>query len=115
MCLDYPDLSKDKSFKANLGVNFNKDSQFTNLLELSNLQKKGAFVNSLSELKVKEGDEEKPYFDKDFLISRFLGLTPDQVRINKEYKEREEKAASKSKEKEGEKAEEGTAAPEIKL
>lgn len=115
MCLDYPDLSKDKSFKANLGVNFNKDSQFTNLLELSNLQKKGAFVNSLSELKVKEGDEEKPYFDKDFLISRFLGLTPDQVRINKEYKEREEKAASKTKEKEGEKAEEGTAAPEIKL
>jgi hypothetical protein len=60
------------------------------------------FINGLAEIKVKIGEEESSYFDKEFLINRYLGITPDQSRINEEYKKREEKEAEKAKKKEGE-------------
>jgi hypothetical protein len=92
MCLDNPELSKDRSFKANMGLVFNKDSEFEDMVELSNYTKRSAFIASLDELKVKVGEEDKPYFDNDFLIQRFLGMNPDQLKLNKLYKEREAKA-----------------------
>jgi hypothetical protein len=98
MCLDFPELTKDRSFKANLGLNFKKESEFSNLLQLAGLTKRGDFVKALSEMKIKEGEEEKPYFDKDFLISRYLGLTPDQIMENEGYKKREEKKEEKKEE-----------------
>jgi hypothetical protein len=58
----------------------------------------------MGEIKVKIGDEEKPYFDKDFLVERFLQLTPDQARTNFSYKEKEAKVTEK-------KPEEGEAEP----
>ena len=50
---------------------------------------------------MKVGEEEKPYFDKDFLIRRFLPLSKDEFDKNKVYKEDEAKEAEKSKKKEG--------------
>ena len=119
MCLDFPELAKDRSFKANLGVSFTRDSQFNDLVELTNLQKRADFVKAMGEIKYKAGEEEKPYFDKDFLVQRFLGLTPDQARMNEIYKEREAKEAEKKPE--GESTEAGTEAggeekePEVTL
>jgi hypothetical protein len=52
-------------------------------------------------MKIKEGEEEKSYFDPDFLVQRFLGMSPDQIKMNKKYKEKEEKAAKKEKPEEG--------------
>jgi hypothetical protein len=49
----------------------------------------------MGEIKYKVGEEEKPYFDKDFLVKRFLNLTPDQVAMNKKYKDIEAKEAGK--------------------
>ena len=104
MCLEFPELAKDRSFKSNLGLNFVRDSQFNDLVELTNLQKRADFVKAMGEIKVKIGDEEKPYFDKDFLVERFLQLTPDQARTNFSYKEKEAKVTEK-------KPEEGEAEP----
>jgi hypothetical protein len=119
MCLDFPELAKDRHFKANLGLNFTRESEFNELLELQNLQKRGAFVQGLGEMKYKEGEEEKSYFDKDFLVQRFLNLTPDQIRMNKKYKEAEAKSAEASSAKPAEGAEEEekgeTEQPEVTL
>lgn len=101
MCLDYPELAKDRSFKVNLGLQFYKDSQFEEIVELSNYKKRTEFITGLLELKTKVGEEEKTYFDNDFLIQRFLGLTPDQFKLNEEYKKREEKEAEKASKEEG--------------
>jgi hypothetical protein len=64
------------------------------------------------------GEEEKAYFDSDYLIQRFLGLTPDQLAANESYKKKEAKAAPKAEGAEGEAApaegEEGEA-PEVTL
>jgi hypothetical protein len=45
---------------------------------------------------MKIGETETPYFDKEFLINRYLGITPDQAKTNEEYKKREEKEAGKA-------------------
>jgi hypothetical protein len=108
MCLDYPDLVKDRSFKTNLGLNFVRESEFNDLVELANLVKRGDFIKSLADMKIKVGEEEQPYFDKDFLIQRFLKLTPEQIEANAVYKENEAKEAEKKGGgKEGEKPAEG--------
>lgn len=99
MCLDFPELSKDRMFKANLGLSFCSENQFEELLDLSHLTKATTFITALGDMKYKEGEEEKPYFDKDFLIRRYLPLSRDEFEKNKVYKEREAKAAAKAAEK----------------
>lgn len=96
MCLDYPELSKDRNFKANIGLNFYRDSEFEEMVELTGFQKRSEFIKGLAELKVKIGDQEKAYFDNDFLIQRFLGLNPDLVKSNEKYREEEKKQAEKA-------------------
>jgi hypothetical protein len=91
MCLDYPELAKDRNFRANIGLIFNKDSEFEDLVELDNFTKRSTFITGLGGLVTKVGEEDKPYFDKDFLIQRFLGMNPDQLNMNKKYKEKEAK------------------------
>jgi hypothetical protein len=69
----------------------------------------------MGEIKVKVGDEEKPYFDKDFLAERFLQLTPDQARTNFAYKEKEAKATEKKPEGEEKKSGGEEKEPEVTL
>jgi hypothetical protein len=109
MCLDFPELSKDRSFKANLGLDYYSENQFSKLLDLSHLTKATDFVTSLGDMKMKVGEEEKSYFDKDFLIRRFLPLSKDEFDKNKIYKEKEAKEAEKTKKEkpEGEEGKEG--------
>ena len=108
MCLDFPELSRDRSFKTNLGLDFHRESEFEEMVQLTNFSKRSEFIKGLGELKVKIGEEEKAYFDNDYLIQRFLGLTPDQLASNESYKKKEAKAAPKA---EGAEGAEGEAAP----
>ncbi len=96
MCLDHPELARDRNFKTNLSLNYHKESEFEEMVELTNFKKRSEFINGLLELKIKVGEEEKDYFDKNFLVQRFLGLTPDQFQLNEKYKEQEEKEAKKA-------------------
>jgi hypothetical protein len=118
MCLDFPELSRDRSFKTNLGLDFHRESEFEEMVQLTNFSKRSEFIKGLGELKIKIGEEEKAYFDNDYLIQRYLGLTPDQLAANESYKKREAKEAPKAEGAEGEAApaegEEGEA-PEVTL
>jgi hypothetical protein len=66
-------------------------------------------------MKYKEGEEEKPYFDKDFLIRRFLPLSRDEFEKNKSYKEKAAKEAEKAKKEAGGAEEGGAEAGSITL
>jgi hypothetical protein len=113
MCLDYPELAKDRNFKANIGLNYNRDLEFEEQVEMTNLKKKGEFITSLADLKIKAGEEDVPYFDNDFLIQRFLGMSPDQLKLNEIYIKNEAKAApAPVPAAGGEPAPDGEAAPE---
>jgi hypothetical protein len=107
MCLDFPELSKDRSFKANLGLDFVRENLFEELIQLQNYTKRTDFITSLGSMNQKIGEAETPYFDKEFLIKRFLGITMDEFRKNEKYKEDEEKEAKKAEKEGGEPAAEG--------
>lgn len=95
MCLKYPELAKDKSFKTNLGLKYHRDNPFNEQVQMATYQKRTEFITGLGELKTKMGEAEVPYFDNGFLIERFLGLNPDLIRLNEKYKKKDEKEAEK--------------------
>jgi len=104
MCLDHPDLAKDRNFKSKLGLNYNRESELEEMIQMGGFTKRIEFINGLAEIKMKIGETESSYFDREFLINRYLGITPDQAKVNEDYKKKEEKEAEKAP-KEG--AEEG--------
>jgi hypothetical protein len=93
MTQDFPELDNDPIFRSQLGLKFNSDNQFGESKEIEQLTKKIDFISGLSEIKEKIGEEEVPYFDQDFLIDKFLGLTNEDRRVNNIYKKREEDEA----------------------
>ena len=96
MCLDHPELAKDRNFKSKLGLNYHRESELEEMIQMGGFTKRIEFVNGLAEIKMKIGETESPYFDKEFLINRFLGITPDQAKTNDEYKKKEAKEAEKT-------------------
>ena len=109
MCLDHPELSKDRNFKSKLGLNYYRESELEEMIQMGGFTKRIEFVNGLGEIKMKIGETETPYFDKEFLINRYLGITPDQAKTNEAYKKREEKEAGKAAKEGGAEGEAGAA------
>jgi hypothetical protein len=109
MCLDFPELSKDSAFKSNLGLDFVRENLFEEFIQLQNYTKRTEFITSLGDMKQKIGEEEEAYFDKNFLIKRYLGLTMDEFKKNEKYKEVEAKQAEENKKEAGKEGEEGGA------
>jgi hypothetical protein len=113
MCLDHPDLAKDRNFKSKLGLNYNRESELEEMIQMGGFTKRIEFINGLAEIKMKIGETETSYFDREFLINRYLGITPDQAKVNEDYKKKEEKEAEKApKEGAEEGAEEGAGGEE---
>jgi hypothetical protein len=96
MCLDHPDLAKDRNFKSKLGLNYNRESELEEMIQMGGFTKRIEFINGLAEIKMKIGETETSYFDREFLINRYLGITPDQAKVNEDYKKKEEKEAKKA-------------------
>ena len=92
MCLDYPELKEDDAFKSQIGIKYNKDNIFEEMKEIEILQKRLDFVTSMKDGLVEQDANmnEIKYFASEFLIQRFLGLTPDDLRLNKKLKEIED-------------------------
>jgi hypothetical protein len=93
MTQDFPELNSDPIFRSQLGLKFNSDNQFGESKEIEQLTKKIDFIAGLSEIKEKVGEEEVSFFDQDFLIDKFLGLTNEDRRVNDIYKKREAEEA----------------------
>jgi hypothetical protein len=92
MTLDYPDLMNDDSFKAQVGVKFNKYNVFEEMKEMELLQKRIDFITAMKDGLVDydpNGNEIK-YFSSEFLIRRFLDLSEDDIRSNKKMKDKEQ-------------------------
>ena len=81
--------------------NFVKENMFEQLIQLSNYTKRTDFITSMGDMKQKIGEEEVAYFDKEFLIKRWLGLSMDEYRMNERYKKEEAALAEKKKKESG--------------
>ena len=118
MCLEFPDLKNDAEFRSQIGIRFESDNTFGESREIEQLLKKIDFITALGEIKETIKEEEVQYFDQDFLIKRFSGLSNDDIKMNKSYVEKAEKegkeaAPAEGGESEGESAEEESAEESI--
>lgn len=88
MCLDFPELKDDDAFKAQIGIKFNKYNIFEEMKEIEILQKRLDFVTSMKDglVETDANMNEVKYFASEFLIQRFLGLSAEDLRLNKKLK-----------------------------
>ena len=77
------------NFRVNLGLEYNKDSVFEENKEIELLQKKADFISSIMGSITVTDDEgnETPYFDIDFMVREYLGLSDEKLALNQRYKE----------------------------
>lgn len=97
LCSDFPAVKSDFSFKSQLGLNYVTENPFRLNQEIEVLSKKKDAIVSLNGL---TDDFQKPYFSLDFLIKNMLGMSDDDLKENKEVKEKIQKEKEKL-EKEG--------------
>ncbi len=89
MCLKHPEILNDMNFRVNMSLDYNKDSVFEENKEIELLQKKSDFIASLMSSITEHDDEgnEIPFFDLDFVVHRWMGLSDEDLKLNQRYKD----------------------------
>lgn len=94
--LKYPDLDNDENFKSSIGLIYNSNNIFEELKNQDIYEKRIQFIKNMSDLK---DDEDKPYFDIDFLIKKYMNLDESDIEMNKKIKNEKKKNKEEKKEK----------------
>jgi len=89
LALDFPELKDDELIQANLGIQYIKDNVFEQIREQEVMEKKMQFIMTLKDYT--ENDQSTAYFDSEWLISRYLGMTKDDLEQNKQWKAKQNK------------------------
>ena len=89
MCLKHKSIMSDMNFRVNLGLEYNKDSVFEQNKEIELLQKQADFISSIMSTMVEHDEEgnEIPYFDFEFIVREFFGMSEEKLKLNQRYKE----------------------------
>lgn len=105
LCLKHKEFASDVQFRNSLTLNFVSDNVFTEMREIEVIQKKSDFIGSLMQTFATTDSEgnEIPYFDIDFLVTRFSGLTREDIDMNKRMKDKKQLEKDGYKEKDIEK------------
>jgi len=99
MCLKYPEFADDAGFKTQISLQFTEENMFAELKHMEIMERRINFVSELKDSLVTTDPltmEEEYYFDQDFLVDRYLKLSPDDKAANEAYKAR--KAAKDAEE-----------------
>lgn len=86
LCLKHPELSYTNYLKQGLGITFNEENIFTAAKERQMLSDGASTISTLSQIMVSENN---PYFSMEYLIKKYLGLSEQEIEINRKYKEGE--------------------------
>lgn len=89
MCLKHKEIMTDMNYRVNLGLEYNKDSIFEENKEIELIQKQSDVISSINSSMVVTDDEgnETPYFDFDFLVRKFLGMSDEDLKLNQRFKD----------------------------
>ena len=94
--LKYPELDNDENFKSSIGLRYNSNNIFEELEKQDIYERRIQFIKNMSDLK---DDEDKPYFDIDFLIKKYMNLDESDIEMNKKIKNEKKKNKEEKKEK----------------
>lgn len=88
MCLNHKELQTDMNFRVNMGLEWYADSLFAQNKEMEYLQKQSDFIGSIMGTLVETDSEgnQIPYFDFEWAIRKWFGLTDEELKENKRYK-----------------------------
>ena len=89
MCLKHPEIQTDMNFRVNMGLDYYKDSVFEQNKEIELLQKQSDFISSIMSTMVERDADgnEIPYFDFDFIVRKFFGMSDEDLKLNQRYKD----------------------------
>ena len=89
MCLKHPEIQTDMNFRVNMGLDYYKDSVFEQNKEIELLQKQSDFISSIMSSMVERDAEgnETPYFDFDFIVRKYFGMSDEDLKLNQRYKD----------------------------
>ena len=92
MCLKFPEFKDDAGFKTQIAIQFNEENMFAELKQMEIMEKRLDFISTMQDSLMKTDPvtmEEMPYFDMEFLVDRYLKLSPDDKASNEAYKQRQ--------------------------
>ena len=89
MCINHPELEKDMSFRAGLGLDYVKDNVFEEMKNIELQTKRVDFIGNMkTQLSIMDSEmNEIPYFDLGWLIKRYGGFTREDLKANRKAKE----------------------------
>ena len=91
MCLKFPEFETDPQFKTQIALQFNEENMFAELKQMEIMERRLDFVSTMQDSLMKTDPmtmEELPYFDMEFLVDRYLKLSPDDKEANLAYRAR---------------------------
>ena len=91
LCLKVQDLLADKNVLDAIQMHYNSYNPFEEMMEIELMQKRIEFISDAKESMVDmdvEGNEIK-YFSSEFLIQKYLKLSPADIELNKKLKQEE--------------------------
>jgi len=91
MCLKFPEFETDPQFKTQIALQFNEENMFAELKQMEIMERRLEFVQTMQDSLMKVDPltmEEMPYFDMEFLVDRYLKLSPDDKEGNLAYRAR---------------------------
>jgi hypothetical protein len=95
LSLKYPEFADDASFRTQIALRFNEENMFAELKNMEIMERRIEFIGQLKDNLVLTDPmtmEEDHYFDMDFLVDRYLKLSPDDKAANDAYKARKKES-----------------------
>lgn len=101
-CLDFPQRKNDYLLKSEFGLDYVKENYFTMAKEIELMTSRKDQLIKMYGLKDSEG---KPYFNIDYLVNRYSGMTSQDLLQNDDLKKKLAKKKEEEEKKEGEEGE----------
>lgn len=86
ICLQMPELSNSEYLKQSIGIKFNEENSFADAKERQALKSGAEMIGVLSQI---QKPDQTPYFSIEFLVQKYLGMTDDDLALNKKFKQQE--------------------------
>lgn len=99
MCMKFPEFKEDPAFKTQIALRYNEENMFAEMKMMEIMEKRLDFISKMKDDLMITNPmtmEEEHFFDMDFLVDKYLKLSPDDKAANEAAKAR--KAADKAKE-----------------
>jgi hypothetical protein len=82
MCMDFPELKDDEIFLNSVDIIFVSNQLFEEWKKLGNMEKRAGILSTMLGIQTADG---QPYFHIEYLVDKYLKLTPEEKEENKAY------------------------------